>query len=434
MDARLDTGFEIWGGFSEREDETGFIHGRLRYDPATGIELELVENPRGLKSLGQAGEDSFEALYGQLVDGTLLTLKDCLITNTSFGGGLGSPTKIVINRALFGCHFPGNFDDLEVKEYSIELSSLSPWTCASLFKLTMANDDGKYSGYDESWRFPATITIPIPDAEFDLKIRHGMKKNHGVCSLTTTWSASASIVAHDRLKLSKVAELAWQAQNLLSLLVGDRLSIRSASIEVADAAENSAAPAPVKLLFHQTGKHDSPDIHAAMMLLPYDLVKDKFATIVQRWFSRHQQAVLASNVFFGSDNLQSHAVNVRFLVVTQAVESYHRSLGANEYPQRKRLHEMLARLPDDVQSRVAGGDVGRFVSRIVDTRNYYTHFDHASAGKALQPKDVYVATERLRILLVANLLSDLGIADEHLLSFLERKAEFKHWLAHELSL
>lgn len=104
MDARLDTGFEIWGGFSEGADETGLIHGRLRYDPAKGIELELVENPRGAEAFRQAGGQSFEKLYGWLVDGTLVTLEDCFITNTSFqiGGGINSPTKVFVRRNRSG--------------------------------------------------------------------------------------------------------------------------------------------------------------------------------------------------------------------------------------------------------------------------------------------------------------------------------------------
>jgi hypothetical protein len=372
-----------------------------------------------------------------------------------------------------GLHFTGNLNEIEVKQYSIELSSLSPWTCARPSKITMAEDDGKCVGFDESWRFPTTIEAALPDKDFDLHIKHSMKMDSAACSSTTTWNASVSILAHDTLKLSAAAVLAWQAKNLLSLLVGDGLYIRSASMELADTAGGSAMSGHAKILFKQTGRQDSPDVHAAMMILPYDLVKDKFATIVQKWFSRHQQAVLATDVYFASEYLRSATVNVRFIVLVQALESYHRSLGTgmymdqgafdeairefsthlpaclqgshrdsiksrlkygNEYSLRKRLHEMLARLPDDVRSRVAGGDAGRFVSRIADTRNYYTHYDHEGEGNCLEPKDVFVATERLRILFVANQLVDLGIPNKQLLTFLERSEDFKYRMGQELAL
>jgi hypothetical protein len=160
---------------------------------------------------------------------------------------------------LFGRHFTGNTDELEVKEYSVELSSLSTWACASPSKITMAEDNGKFSGYDESWRLPPDITVQLSGKQFDLAIRHRMNISHAACSNTTTWGASVSILAHDTLKLSTASELAWQARNLLSLLVGDRVSIRSVSIEIADAAGSSPGAAPSKRLYRQTGKHDSPD-------------------------------------------------------------------------------------------------------------------------------------------------------------------------------
>jgi hypothetical protein len=208
------------------------------------------------------------------------------------------------------------------------------------------------------------------------------------------------------------------------------------------------------------------------MLLPYSLIKEDFPQIVAKWFARSEQAVLAANVFFGSQLLESPALDVRFLAATKAAESYHRTLGTgaymkqeeydaaiaqfashmpaaiqdehrqslrnrlkygNEYSLRKRLADMLNRIPHNARERISC-DASKFVARVVDTRNYFTHYDHASKQEALDGKDALVAAERLRILVVANLLHDLGIKDETLLSVLERSAEFRHWLSQDLVL
>jgi len=192
--------------------------------------------------------------------------------------------------------------------------------------------------------------------------------------------------------------------------------------------------------------------------------------MVDRWLARSEQGALASNVYFGSQLLVSPAVDVKFLAVVQALESYHRSVGTgvymdqeefdkaiqqatlpdvfqgdhrqslknclkygNEHSLRKRLTDMLGRLPEAVQMWVAG-DVRRFVNRIVDTRNYLTHYDHDAQRHAYDGGDLFVAAERLRVLLVANFLLDLGIGDEKLPDVLERSKEFRHWLSQELPL
>ncbi len=47
MHPRMDTAFEIWGRFSEKSDASQTSPGRLRFDPGSGIELELVDYPSG---------------------------------------------------------------------------------------------------------------------------------------------------------------------------------------------------------------------------------------------------------------------------------------------------------------------------------------------------------------------------------------------------
>jgi len=49
------------------------IHGRLQYHPETGLKLELVENPQGEAALVAGGAAPINVMYGQLVDGTLVT-------------------------------------------------------------------------------------------------------------------------------------------------------------------------------------------------------------------------------------------------------------------------------------------------------------------------------------------------------------------------
>ena len=472
MKAKFDTSFESWGGFSTTSAGNDMIHGRLQYSPENGLKLELVENPQGNES-AFSGAIPIETLYGQLVDGTLVTLSQCFVSHASIqiGVGIGSPTTLIVNRATFGRHVE-DIDKLQLKKLSVALSSLANWTCVEPVKRLIAEDKGKMVGFDVTARLPEPIDIPLANHPFDLQIGHGIRTENASGAFSIHWDAAVTIRAHDALPYDVMHDIAWQYQNLLSLLVGDRISVREITMTPLDAKTGLTPESPLHLLYHQVGKSDHSDAHPGRMLLPYPMVKDSLAEIVDKWFARSKQAVLAANVFFGGANLESPAVNVRFLAAAQAAESYHRSLGdglymdqsayeaaiqefnqhipaaiqgdhrvslknrlkyGNEHSLRKRLAELFSRLPESVRTAI-GTDATKFVVKVVDTRNYYTHYDHASEGNAFGTKASFVASERLRILVAANLLHDLGIKDEDLLTVLQRNQDFAHWMSQPLPL
>lgn len=472
MDARLDSAFESWGRFSETVTVPRVVPGRLSYDPLKGVNLELAGSLTGDDLHTLVEMPSPPTLYGQLVNGTLVTLVDCIITNLSMGAGaVALPTALFANRMLVGAHVE-NLDQLNIKSYTVEFSSLANWTCASPAKLEMPKTDGKWIGVDVTFRHPDPINIDLPKSNFDLKISHRWKTSQASGSSSIRWHAGVTITAHDSMVLADTYEIAWQCQNLMSLLIGDQLSVKSIAIKPVGPVSEGTIESPLQLIYQQRGKHDHPDLHAAQMVLPYSLVKEDFPQIVADWFARSEQAVLATNVFFGSQLLESPALNVKFLAITQAAESYHRSLGTGVYMEKgeyhaaiaeflsqipeaiqgdhrqslknrlnwgyeysllKRLTDLLKRIPENARLRIASNP-SKFVQKVKDTRNYFTHLDHESRKKALKGKDALVASERLRILVVANMLHDLGIKAETLLSVLERSREFQRWMSQDLPL
>lgn len=467
MEARLDTSFEKWGRFGQTLDGSSVLYGRLSYDPERGISLELLEVPSGSDPFGQQRDSSM--LFGCLLDGTPVTLVDCMFTKSSMGaGGMGLPTAFLVSRAVFGAHVP-NVDELRVNSYTVELSSLTNWTCSTPSSLQEAKDGEKVTGADLCFRYPDPIRVEMPHRSFDLQISHGSEMSQKPSETSINWHAGVSIQAHDGISLSEAGELSWESFNLMSLLIGSRLSVRAVSFTPLSTAPKNEETA-LRLLYHQRGKHDEADVHPSEMLLPYNSIREGFGEIVDKWFARTQQFTLAANVYFGSQLLVSPAVNFKFLSVVQSLESYHRSVGTgiymdqaaydmavqqielpelfegdhrqslknrlkygNEHSLRKRLTDMLGRLPETVRAKVAR-DVRRFINRVVDTRNYFTHYDHDAQQRSFEGKDAFVASERLRVLLVANFLLDLGIGDEKLPDVLERNKEFRHWLSQDLPL
>lgn len=455
MDERLDTGFERWGMFGENVKSLP-IPGRLVYNPSDGLLLERVESRTG--AAAAIGLPSLPVVYGRLIDGTLVTLIDCITTKTSLGAGGVGRTVLIANRGIFGGH-AADLDELAINSYTVELSSLSAWTGARPAKPDIAPDGGCVSIH---FVRPDPIEVALQDKPFDVKVAHGWDAPLSSTSVAVRWRAGLTIAANDVMSFRDATAAVWQCQNLMSLLIGHRISARSVAVTLKEDQSH-----PIKILFEQRGKPNHPDVHPEQMLLPYEKIKSEFPAIVGAWFARSDQAILAANVFFDAQLLESPAVNVKFLAAAQAAESYHRGLETglymdqntydnaiaelekvipacigsdhrqslksrlkygNEFSLRRRLRALFDRIPDDVAARIAGKVSHQFVGEAVDTRNYFTHYDHASQAGAFAGKDAYVAAERLRVLVVANFLHDFGIGDDKLLTVLERSREFQHWM------
>lgn len=86
----------------------------------------------------------------------------------------------------------------------------------------------------------------------------------------------------------------------------------------------------------------------------------------------------------------------------------------NEFSLRKRLNEIFAGIGPQNTALIAPNSA-TFISDVVDTRNYLTHYSDDLKEQTLEGADLFNANLRLKILLTILLLRELGI-DEGLIT------------------
>jgi hypothetical protein len=101
--------------------------GRLSYDPATGVELSVVDLREGGAADFFNGPDQFQVLHGHDLHGKPCTLFDSIAMETE-GGLFGGHVRDVIssNRLVHGAHLD-SIDDLEVGHVVVDLWGLTEW-------------------------------------------------------------------------------------------------------------------------------------------------------------------------------------------------------------------------------------------------------------------------------------------------------------------
>jgi hypothetical protein len=186
------------------------------------------------------------------------------------------------------------------------------------------------------------------------------------------------------------------------------------------------------------------------MLFNYDFLREQFPTIIAKWYETHRKIGSSFNLYFEQYYHMQNFNENTFLNLAQAAESYQAKMlnqtrmseddynkikieilsvfNEDDYPQHyqllkeqlsfgneAKLHDRLTTLANrfgNTEIELQLGDISAFVKQVKWSRNYYTHYSDKLRVKALEGADLYFLTQKLRMLMTATILSDLGINKE----------------------
>lgn len=171
------------------------------------------------------------------------------------------------------------------------------------------------------------------------------------------------------------------------------------------------------------------------------------AELFERWFSLRQEIKDVINLYFMVRDQGKHFAffEAQFLSAVQATEAYHtikrdgRLLSKEDYAtlkaqvlngvdqdwakrvgeqlgwvQYKKLHQRLTELLQETDKVVdqLQPDRDKFVTKIKQTRNYFTHYDPRLEKKRLKELELYLAIQTLLSVMEVLILRDLGTNSE----------------------
>lgn len=471
MEVRIDKPLNESSRFWLPGEVDKVVSGRLVYDPTEGITVEVTSGLVPAKFNGSA--QNHPIIHGQLMSGSLVTLVEAFVTSHSTGFGGDGPVTITAGRAMFGCHAQDSLQ-MRVKSCSLGLADLEEWLGIRCVSSEDAYDSGGRIGVDLHYREPPAIKVEIPISDLTFSINW---------KLHSTWcreqgvglrpEAYLTATAKDSFSLADSSTAAWDIQCLLALLIGHVPTVRWMSVEPLFSVGASKSEKECQILYHQRAESTTETMFASNMLLPYQIVQPDFAAIANNWFARTEQAKLAAMVYVESMLAKPPTVNVGFLAVVHAIEAYHRSTHrglymdqgvfdaaiekitnqipeefdvdhrqslknrmryGNEHSMRKRLTDLLNRIPSQLCNRITGSNSQQFVQRVVATRNYFTHWDVESKKQAFSDgKDILNATKRLRALFIASIFHDLGATEKTLMDSIANSSGFTPWFRQSLN-
>jgi hypothetical protein len=196
--------------------------------------------------------------------------------------------------------------------------------------------------------------------------------------------------------------------------------------------------------------------------IPFVSIAAEFGKILAKWLDLHGALEPSFNLYFASKSSKNLYLHSQFLMLVQGLESLHRRIDtmtamqpdafidvkqtlldavptiarkwledklkyANEPSLRQRMKSLLEGLEEFLGGNEA---CKKFISAVVDTRNYLTHFDPGLAQRASDGAELYELCLRLEVLFQLRIAELLGFSREQVRRYADASQSFHRKLIH----
>lgn len=436
------------------------VAGTLRFSPMQGFTMELVGAFKDVTELQQTA--TYPLIIG-VAPTRLVTLYDCMEAGTqlTFPGLITQ--RISPSYGFIGAHF-ADPSELNFHVMEAQFSYLADWTGISALQVSMQQRVPRGEKlYEVSYALPPELKVEVPGASIGLS--HSFRSEGDVLrEITVRQSVSLRVeVANELFFEDWLARYVFPLRNFLSLAtdrpnhITDILFYSKEKTMITSKGE--VRPIPIRVVFRQPFFEpiEKRRLSPFDMMFALDDVKDNFELILTRWLELSEALAEPLDLFFAVQYDRRMHLGHQFLNVVQAAEAYHRQCIRNEVlpkdDHEKRVKAILSSVPaehtiwlEDVlnytneprlrqrlkdlidRAGPAGvrlvGDVGRFIQRVLDTRNFLTHRDPDLADRAAHGADLYWLTKKLSFILQASYLAELGLAVNQIAELFERNQHY----------
>ena len=379
--------------------------------------------------VGVIGNESI-TLDGIYIENAPLLIDDGVSTST-----------ILADRAFLGVEYEKE-EKVVFSELRFSVDGLDEWLLTSGLRVGYNPKDGSIHSID-SIPFKG-IALNLPD-EIELKSIFEADKTY------------MSLISNTLRPIEYFLDLVFKLHNFLSFAIDKTISIDSIigySSEITqEIGEGKKGEIPIKIYYQsipyteEKSKNYWPD-----MLFSYQEIADEFEEILTKWIENYDVYEPAFNLYFASVFSGQKYLEWKFLSLAQGIETLHRRSSqemkmpeeefrkikenvlavtpnekqgwlearlkyANELSLRNRIKQMMQPFKDLFGN---GRERDSFISKVVDTRNYLTHYDSGLEAKAASRESLWALCMKLEVLFQLHFLRLIGMNIESIKSIVNR--------------
>lgn len=428
------------GYFWVPENPDKKLPGTLRILDGGEIQLEVLGNFDPDFS-GFQENMSMPKILGQIEKEALVTLDNCFYRRKNYSFGTLSKSTISASRALCGILI-NNAEPL-FNQFRFSIEGLDEWLQISGITV---QQDFKNKSTQINYVPPDKAQFKLND-EFSLAFIFGwsIPFARSVTEAKITQQAYVELRAHKPVELKKFIYIAFRFTNFLSLALDEPTSLSQVTIAsddiVREVSEDKQIPVQINLYYQSLPFSETkPKLAQHSLLFTFPQVRHKFESILMAWMNIYEVIGPSLNLYFASKAGEHKYLDGKFLSLAQSLETFHRRtsdetlmdkavfdglidqlLTTCSEDKRKWLESKLMfgnelslgnrlkRLLDPFKSQFGtSAKREKLIRKIVDTRNYLTHYSKDLENKAAKGRDLWEICLKMEVAFQFQLLTEIG--------------------------
>ena len=443
------------------QDEASYVGGTLRISANGDLTLSLVgalgpvEHPFGNKNhnviLGSVDKSP---------GGNEVSLVGCMRTQGTFGSFAGAREVYHASRGYFGAHLSKE-SDFAFKELRLTIGGLTEWAHPmSGFggaQIARFKPGEKFSLVE----YTPAASVGSPAAGGEVSLALTLKSQHGLHKYAFEEEAYLSVECERVRSADELnGDYAYPLQNLMTFVCDRPQRVEEFSVYPATPSRERPV-SPIQVIGARVQPEDDEEakdpVRRFQML--FTLQDADFAVLVAKWFQLMERYDAACNIYFGLKYGPPAYVDMTFAGMAQVLHLYYsrRDDGmARRAAEIRRLKEILAGLTDadsewvvnhvganpyptfdaelrellnehaPVMNPLVSNRPDRFVNEVTNSLHYIIHREPEMYAASGHGADLYWALEKLRFLVKACFLAELGFSGQKSLDLFGRNAMYQH--------
>jgi len=439
------------GYFWLPEKDNKKIPGVLTIRDGGDIELEIVGF---FDDEVDIFNDDFDLgrIIGHVEKDGFVTLENCFYTqkNSSFFGGI-SKSKVCVNKVLSGVSYEKD-EVVTFNTLSFYVDCMDEWLGISGIKVYQ---DYKNKTTSISYTAPDTIIYYL-DNEIELSICFASIFDTNIGEVTISQKAYFKLKSDSLKPLIDFISLANKIIDFMSFAIDDTVSLKNVfatSSEIQrEISVGKFVPIDIKIFYSSVRYVEKISIKTSnRMLFNYEIIKTNAQSVFNNWINAYELISPALNLYFSTKIGAQKYLDGKFLSLIQGLETYHRRISSEQLMDsddfNKLVEVILKNCPEEnkewldgrlrygneinlakrIKSIIEpfknflGNDKKRknLIRKIVDTRNYFTHYNKDLENKATNGKELLQLCQTMEVIYQLHFFKIIGFTDIEIKNIVE---------------
>ena len=442
---RIEENYIKHGYFWLPENKDIKIPGILSISDGGRAELEIIG------SFGEKNGFNYDDMYLKRIiglvedDGLIILNKCCYIQKYIPSNENITKSKISSKQVFAGLESIDN-EDITFNTFSFSVDCLDEWVNESAFKI---DEDFKNGIINILYNLPAKQSLALDNGmKLDLDFSYSLPLFPVITEAKITQRTFFTLKSEEPCNIDLFISLAHKISHLISFAVGETVSIKNVSARKYKENDESVHlySKKTKVFYCSTTyTKNIPKCLAWDMLFNFNTIKDNTEEVFNKWINAYENLSPTLFLYFSTKNNSINKIESKFLALAQALETYHRRLsddklmaddiyesllsgiinscpkehknwlyGRLKYGNEITLSKRLKKIIEPFKEYFGNNEQRqKLIKRIVDTRNFLTHYDKSLIDKSANSgRELYILYYKMEIILQLNFLQMIGFTSE----------------------